>query len=706
MPLISGTIPSMIGGVSQQDASVRMPSQLDEALNCDLSPARGAGPRPPARFVGVLGSDIPENAFWHSIIRDNREHYLVCIYGTRVRVFDHTTSREYVVVPHAESLPYLHTAFDPCISLRAVTVADYTFVANREVKVTLSTTGHGPGLSGSVQTFQDLPKTAAAGSIWEVRGDNNNSFDNYYVQAQSSMVWNEVAKPGVADTLDPETMPHGIKRVPDGTNPDGFYFSYGPLTYDMRYAGDENTCPPPSFVGQTIGNVVFHKDRLGILSAENIILSEVGHYLNFWRTTVTSLLDSDPIDQTAPSEGVAQITHAVSYQKALLLFASGKVSMFQLTGTPTLTPKTVKIDVVTTYEVSPFIKPVLGGSSMFFVNDTQGKQWATVREYFVQDDQVTPEAADITAHVPAYIPGNTRSMVSIPDADMLVLSHRNPTGPQMYVHQYKWKGDEKQQSAWQPWQIVGTGAVVHMGSVGTDLYVCTVAPGGGVEMLTFNLGTAPTAPSISKQFDVYLDRREVVQPVYQAFGNYTDITVPFVLPTLDKLAVLKTIDWTAPGTYVDLRGASLVNGGQTLRLQGRVDTGRVMVGYRYTRRVTLSQQFVRDQNNVAKVIGRLQIKRMTLRYNDAAYFRCEVFPKGRPVSKDTIVPKLESTFAGRTTGDAAFLTGVPTIQSGTYSFLVASRSDQVAVSLTSDSPFPAWFQSVQWEALYSTKVQQ
>lgn len=708
MPLTSGNIPSFIGGVSQQDASVRLPTQVSEAINCDMSPARGAGPRPPTQFVSVLGSDIPATAFFHSIIRDARERYVVVIYPGKVRVFNHETGKECIVISDPASLAYLSTSSETWQSMRAVTVDDYTFILNRDVRVALDPVKKTAGnISGYAQTFQDLPKSAPANSIFEVTGDNSNAFDNYYVQYQSALVWHEVAKPLQAGYLDKTTMPHGLKRIPDGTTPDGFYFSYGPLEWDSMYAGDLKSSPPPSFVGQRLGDVFFHRDRLGLVaSAGNIVLSEIGHYYNFWRTTVTSLLDSDVIDVNAPTEGVAEMLHVLSYQKSLMIFASGKTSMFQLTGAPLLTPKTVKIDPVTTYGVSPTVKPVLAATSLFFIDDNEAKQWSTVREYFVSDDTVTPEAADTTAHVPSYVPGNSRCMAAVSDSDMIFVAPRNSGAGNISVHQYKWQGDTKQQSSWNQWVLQGTGTVLHMHAIGTTLYVITAAPSGGVEMLRMNLSSSPTYPLVSSKFDIYLDRREAVQPVYQAFGNYTDITVPYTLPSLANLAVLKTTDWASPGTYVDLRSATLVNGGQTIRLPGRVDTGRVVVGYRYNRRITLSQQFVRDQNNVAKLIGRLQLKRLTVRYSDSAYFKCIVSPKGRSDATDTLVPQLESTFAGRTTGDAAFLTNTPTIQSGTYSFLVASRSDAVNVSFVNDSPFPAWFQSAQWEGSYTVKVQQ
>lgn len=708
MTLTAGTIPSMIGGVSQQDASVRQPAQLEEALNCNLSPARGAGPRPPARFVQVLGSDIPESAFFHSIVRDSHERYIVCLYPGRVRVFNHETGYEYQVNVDEASLGYLNTLAETWKSLRAVTVDDYTFIANRDVNVGLTGQTTPGGISGSVQTFQDLPKTAMAGApIYEVKGDNTNAFDNYYVQYESMKVWREVAQPGVQGFLDANTMPHGLKRIPDSINPDGFYFSYGPLPWEAMFAGDENSSPAPSFVGHRIGDLFFHKDRLGIVGSNgNVVMSEVGQYYNFWRTSVTDLLDSDPIDVNAPTSGVAEMLHAIPYQKALMVFATGSHSLFQLSGSPTLTPKTVQIDPVTTYQVHPVIKPVLAGSSLFFADDNSAKRYTSVREYFVSDEQVTPTAADVTAHVPAYVPGVTRCMTAAVDSDLILMAHQSPSGPQIFVHQFRWVGDQKEQSAWHPWEITGLGTVVHMNAIGTDLYIVAKAPAGGVEMVTMDLSTAPVFTAISDKFDIYLDRREVVTPTYFPFGNYTDLTVPMTLPTMDGLVVLKTTDFPSPGAHLELTGATLVNGGQTLRLPGDKSQGRYVIGYRYKRRITLSQQYVRDQNNTAKLVGRLQLRRMTVRFTDAAYFRCLVYPKGRSEAIDTLVPQLTNTFTSRTAGDAAFVLDTPNIVAGSHTFLVSSKADQVNVSFDSDSPYPAWFQSVQWEANYTTKVRQ
>ena len=96
----------------------------------------------------------------------------------------------------------------------------------------------------------------------------------------------------------PDTLP--IEIVSNGTD-----FTLRAMKMADRKAGDDNSNPLSSFVGQFISNVFFFRNRLGFLSGDNVIMSESGLggldstgqlEFNFARTTVTSLLDSDPID--------------------------------------------------------------------------------------------------------------------------------------------------------------------------------------------------------------------------------------------------------------------------------------------------------------------------------------------------------------------------------------------------------------------------
>jgi hypothetical protein len=73
-------------------------------------------------------------------------------------------------------------------------------------------------------------------------------------------------------------MPQVLVRNADGT------FTLEGGDWDKRTVGDvTKTNPMPSFVGRTINDVFFHRNRLGFLSDESMILSRSGLYFNFFR---------------------------------------------------------------------------------------------------------------------------------------------------------------------------------------------------------------------------------------------------------------------------------------------------------------------------------------------------------------------------------------------------------------------------------------
>jgi hypothetical protein len=53
-------------------------------------------------------------------------------------------------------------------------------------------------------------------------------------------------------------------------------FSVSNITWSGRTKGDTLSSPDPSFVGRTLNDIFFHKNRLGFLSGENVVLSEIG----------------------------------------------------------------------------------------------------------------------------------------------------------------------------------------------------------------------------------------------------------------------------------------------------------------------------------------------------------------------------------------------------------------------------------------------
>lgn len=705
MALLTVSVPSFVGGASQQDDSVRNPTQLTDAINAWLHPAMGHGKRPPAEHVGILAGDISHMDHFHSIVRDSTERYIVAVGNGTIRVFDHITGHEYNVVPTGAALDYLQTAAQPWSVFRTATVADTTFVVNTERVVKMSTELSPGHLTGTVQTFDELPKsengvTVPPNVIYEVAGAEGNEFDNFYVQRSGEGVWLEVARPRIPHRLDSATMPHVLKRIPDPIHADGFWFSFGPPEWGPRLAGDETTAFPPSFVDDRVADVFYHRERLGFLSTENCAMSEAGHPFNFWKTTTTQLLDSDPVDFSVVTDGVTTLRHAISYESALLLF--GDRMNFQMTAEPFLTPKTPKVDPLVNYECSRWVSPEMLGDSLYFVADSGA--FASLREYFVDDISVTGDAADVTAHVPRYVPGRIRAVAGAPNADVIFVAPEAAPS-QLYAYFVRWSGNEKAQSAWCRWNISGVGRVVHMRYIDDKLYVLAQAPGGGVEMLRVSLSLAAGDGDFTEDYSFLLDRLKVVLPVHHEFGNYTDITVPYVLDSLDDVTVAMTDDWETPGALVDLRGASLVNGGQTIRLDGNHAEGRVVVGLNYEHRATLTRPYLRDQRNNSTLVGRLQVRDITVAYKDGAYFEVEVHTRGREADPQRYVAGHNGLFTSRVLGDSTFTLGSPRFHSGERRFPVHGRADQTRVELVNRLPYQCWFLSAQYRALFNSRSQ-
>ena len=135
--LISSPIPNMINGVSQQPEALRLASQAEEQINGLSSVVNGLSKRPPLNHLAQILPEGGVNPFIHLINRDATEQYVVLILNGQIRVFDLEGNEFTVNSP--DGLSYLNGATNNS-DLRAVTVADFTFIANKTRTCTMATT--------------------------------------------------------------------------------------------------------------------------------------------------------------------------------------------------------------------------------------------------------------------------------------------------------------------------------------------------------------------------------------------------------------------------------------------------------------------------------------------------------------------------------------------------------------------------------------
>ena len=128
MSLVSYNIPNLVQGVSQQPDAQRDPSQGEIQVNGMSSIVEGLRKRDPSETLALVSNSDFGDCFIHEILRDNVEEYLAVITSSSIKVFDLDGDEQTVNAPGGYG--YLSNVTDAKSQIRAVTIADYTFITN------------------------------------------------------------------------------------------------------------------------------------------------------------------------------------------------------------------------------------------------------------------------------------------------------------------------------------------------------------------------------------------------------------------------------------------------------------------------------------------------------------------------------------------------------------------------------------------------
>jgi len=298
------------------------------------------------------------------------------------------------------------------------------------------------GLSGEgigvvhrkVSSLADLPTVAPHNYKVKVIGDAELNQDDYYVKFEiadndsaaddtiGEGSWVECAGGLIPTQIDSSLMPRMLVSTALNT------FVIRRMAFNEIKAGDLDSNPYPSFLGNSINNLFQYKNRLGFLALDNICLSEAGfggynptsntQSYNFFRTSVTDLLDADPIDVTVASNDVTNLRSAQPFQENLILFSDN--AQFVLKGGDLLTPKTVSVTAVTNFDAVNTVEPIPVGSYLYF--PFQRGAFSGLREFTVNASSDVYDSNEITAHVPQYIPNELTSLTGSNSEQLIALT--------------------------------------------------------------------------------------------------------------------------------------------------------------------------------------------------------------------------------------------------------------------------------------------
>jgi hypothetical protein len=731
--LVSRHIPALYNGVSQQNPTLRQPSQAEAQVNMYGTVQDGLRKRPPFQHLAKVTTADWTTAHVHTINRDVSERYIVVVTDGDLKVFDAETGAEKTVnFPTGKGYLSVVGAGSAEDSFSIDSIADYSFVVNKTVvtatAVSSTTTptnyansyqpdiwgepdatryynAAGAGLlDGTVNTFSDLPHPEDAsppqnGDLYKVVGYDEDNFGGYYVK-RTNGVWEEHYGPSANTSMDETTLPHALVRETNGT------FTFQPFLWTARQVGDATSNPPPTFIGRTINGVFYWKNRLGFLTDENVVMSTAGDYGNFWRNTMTTLLDSDLVDVALTTNKVSILKFAVPFNKTMMLFADQ--SQFSLSVRDVLTPTSVSIDEATGFEMDVSVAPVRIGSEVYFVS--KSGSWSRLREYFVHDKTLATDASDITAHVPRFVPSDIISMgVSDVEDALFLVSDKTGYEQRIYVYKVFWSGDEKVQSAWSYWTVDAADTLLSVDVIEDEVFVLIKRTDGTyLEKADLDVN----AETLSLGFDILLDRRYEVQPgdmSYSVGTGVTTITLPYKV-TYNTEADWRVVLTAGTGNVGRLFDTTLYNVpggvGDTFEVTGDLTGTAPVFGLAYDASYQLSEQFVYDGNQLADTTGRLNLRTLTVNFKDSGYFEVKVYPYGTDFAADVeeVVPAALDAFTGRTLGEASLITGEAAFSTGVYQTYIDGNSRDVVISLHNDSHLQAKFTSAEWEGKFTKRT--
>lgn len=517
--------------------------------------------------------------------------------------------------------------------------------------------------------MEQLPTVAPNGFIIKIVGEDINIEDDYYlkfVTADGSDFgtgsWQECCQPAMKYKINPVTMPHTLIRQADGT------FLFTTIDWAVRGAGDEDSAPTPSFIGNSIQEIFTHKGRLGFLSVDKSHYSDTQDIFSFFKKTTLTELDTDPIEVLSNSKMVL-LKHSLPLNEDFLLFS--ETAEFSIKGGDIFSNRTVAIDLVMEYACSKDCKPINVGDNAFCV--FENGDYSRVNEIYTSYNTKL-SARDITEHIPSYLPKGMYKMICS-DANNIACFLSQAEASSMYIYNYYFNDDEKVQSAWGKWDFNGN--IINADFDQNYLFL-TVQYDDGIYLEKINFSPRKKEDGLNFQF--YLDRKSYLNGEYDSENDKTIFELPYI--PKENFEVVNRAGFLIDNYRIT---------GNTIEVNGIQNT--LVIGQRYNSIWVSPKIYLRQQtsNNSMKVKeGLLMLKDIKLSYANTGYFKVTVTPK-----YNTHITS-EFEYTGKIIGmDSSSLERIP-ISNGTFPIPIISLNEDVEIEITNDSYLPSCFLSMEW----------
>lgn len=540
-------------------------------------------------------------------------------------------------------------------------------------------------IKNSVKEVSDLPLYAPEGYKVEVVGSGASSADNYWLEAQSVegdvVRWVESNGPEVSTGFDNTTMPHAIVR--DRFENGQPVFQLIEVDWSDRETGDDNTNPFPSFIIDEfpITSLGTFQNRLYLTAGESVVMSRSNYFFEFFRDSVRTALDDDPIDIYADTRQVNYIKNSAVLDGDVAFFSAN--GQFLLPGREAVTKEKATLRYASTFENIDTCSPVASGDVIFFA--FKYGRFSGIREFYTDSFTDTKKARPVTDHVDEYITGTARQLATSTNKNQLIVLGENPR--ELFLYSWLWQGQERVQSSWSKWIMKGD---VRYVVYDKETLFIIISRDGTLEVETMELGD-PDDPGLD--FPVRLDRRVLLTATRD--NGHWSFTMPYdVEPDQEVIAV------RGEGCYD--KGVTISfdrTGREITTLEDIAEPGEseveVIVGIPFTTRYQPTMPFIKDRNGRVIDTDRLIINDVFINYDKTG--------DTRVIVENEWGNSRFYEFNGRRLGGVNNLIGFAPLIPGYFSFPIRQNSDRAIFTIETDSHLPFQLRDMEWRGRFNQR---
>ena len=507
-------------------------------------------------------------------------------------------------------------------------------------------------------------------------------------------VWEECAAPDIEIEIDQDTMPIKIIReLPGNTYPQG-RFAVQTIDYGQRTVGDDNTNPVPSFIGSPLQKMLFFRNRLVVLSQNNVITSKTNDFFNFFSTSAMTETSSDPIDLQASSTFPTTIFDGIEVNAGLLLFSSNQQFMLT-TDSDAFTPTTAKINYLSSYNYNPKTVPFSMGVTSGFINST-GKN-SRIFEMADIKREGEPTVLEQSKLVSKKLPIDLTIPTTSRENSLLLIGAKNYN--EVWGFRYYSNGEKRVQSAWFRWST--SGHLVHH-VILDDVYYLVVKNGNDTDGYEYILESIDVKKQDdtkiigTESYPIHLDRHTQMSALSSSSYNATTKKTTFARPTgfssTDQIAIYNHNSGNDIGRY-----ALTTTSGSNLVVDGDWTGTTFMLGYLFDYLVEIPTIYVTQaagEKSRSDTRSSLVVHRLHFAFGEVGNIDTIIKRRGRvDYTANFSAAEIDSIDANE----------LPIVEDYIQTIPIYERNTNLTVQIKSTHPSPATLHSMNWEGDYNPR---